>query len=184
MIGKRGFICTLILLQNVCYNGSSSSSQSQTCDAADRVGSWMSDGTCDPQNLIPECAWDGGDCCRCTCVDQKYTCGTDGYLCIDPDVLNDDMTTCKKKIPSPCPAGVERSWVVENTTQVQALAEAVNCSGGTFNVEWRGSVVVDTDIVVVDGTVLNITRGEGCNATLDGGGMMRLFRVANASLQF
>ena len=182
MIGKRGFIFTLVLLQNVCYNGSKSV-QSDTCAAADGVGSWMSDGTCDPQNLIPECAWDGGDCCRCTCVDKKYTCGTDGYLCIDPDVLDDDLTTCKEKTPSPCPAGVERSWVVENTTQVQALAEAVNCSGCTFNVEWRGSIVVDTEIVVVDGTVLNITRGEGSNAILDGGGMTRLFRVVNASLQ-
>ena len=186
MIGKRGFICTLILLQNVCYNGStSSSSQSDTsCDAADGVGSWMSDGTCDPQNLIPECAWDGGDCCRCTCVDNKYTCGTDGYLCIDPDVLDDDMTTCKEKTPFPCPAGIEQSWVVENTRQVQDLAEAVNCSGGTFNVEWRGSIVVDTEIVVFDGTVLNVTRGKGfTNAIVDGGGMTRLFRVVNASLQ-
>ena len=175
-------MASLVLLQNVCYNGSSSS-QSDTCDAADGVGSWMSDGTCDPQNLIPECAWDGGDCCRCTCADKKYTCGTDGYLCIDPDVHDDDLTTCKEKTPSPCPAGDERSWVVENTRQVQALAEAVNCSGGTFNVEWRGSIVVDTEIVVVDGTVLSITRGEGSNAILDGGGMTRLFRVVNASLQ-
>ena len=172
----------LILLQNVCYNGSSRS-QDDTCDAADGVGSWMSDGTCDPQNLIPECAWDGGDCCRCTCVDKKYPCGTDGYLCIDPDVLDDDLTTCKEKTPFPCPAGVERRLVVETTAQVQALTEAVNCSGGTFNVEWRGSIVVGTEIVVVDGTVLNITGGEGSNAILDGRGMTRLLRVVNASLQ-
>ncbi|CAN0416942.1 unnamed protein product, partial [Ascophyllum nodosum] len=32
-------------------------------------------------------------------------------------------------------------------------------------------------------TVLNVTRGKGSNAILDGGGMTRLFRVVNASLQ-
>ncbi|CAN0391509.1 unnamed protein product, partial [Ascophyllum nodosum] len=91
----------------------------------------------------------------------------DGYLCIDPNVLDYDMTTCKEKPPFPCPAAVEQSWVVENTREVQGLAEAVNCSGGTFNVEWRGSIVIDTEIVVFDGTVLNVTRGKGSNAILD-----------------
>ena len=63
------------------------------------------------------------------------------------------------------------------------LGRSCELLGGRFNVEWRSSIVVDTEIVVVDGTVLNITRGKGSNAILDDGGMTRLFRVVNASLQ-
>ncbi|CAM9804390.1 unnamed protein product, partial [Ascophyllum nodosum] len=153
------------------------------CNAADGHGAWMGDGTCDPQNLNPFCQWDGGDCCSCTCTNDTYDCGTDGFACLDPDVLDGNMSTCEKTAAPPCLRGVQRIWVVENATQVQALAEAVHCSGGTFDVEWRGSITVDTEIVIVDGTVLNITGGEGSKAVLDGGGRTRFFRVANASLE-
>ena len=33
-----------------------------------------------------ECAWDGGDCCACTCVDGEFTCGSNGYYCLDSTV--------------------------------------------------------------------------------------------------
>eukprot|EP00903_Cladosiphon_okamuranus_P011652 g10960.t1 len=72
-------------------------------------------------------------------------------------------------------------WLVKNTADAQTLARTVNCSGGTFNVEWRGSVVVDTTIHIVGGTVLNIT-GVGSSAGMSAGGTKRLFTVINASL--
>ena len=175
MAGKNGFVYVLLLLGFYCMV---CGSQEEECNAADGVGSWMGDGTCDPQNLISECDWDGGDCCSCTCEDDKYACGNDGYLCLDP---NKD-STCGEELPSPCSVENEIPSIVENTTQAVALAKTINCSGGTFDVEWKGDIAVDTEIVVSYGTVLNIT-GVGSSAILDGGGKTRLFRIVDASLK-
>ena len=137
----------------------------------------MGDGACDPENLLSECGWDGGDCCRCTCVDGDFSCGQDGFLCVDSDALED----CGDTRPPPCPVDVKHNWVVENSTQAHDFARYLNCSGGTFDVEVRGMIIMETEIVVVDETVLTIT-GVGSGAVLDGGGKTRLFRVVNASL--
>ena len=89
--------------------------------------------------------------------------------------------TCSKIKTAPaCPAGVEYKCLVENATQTQDLAAALSCSSGIFKVEWKGSIVVDTEIVVTKGTFLNITGSPGY---VDGGGRTRLFRVVNASLE-
>ena len=65
---------------------------------------------CDPQN-VPECNYDGGDCCSCTCVDTpSYTCGIAGFSCVDPSadcVEDDDITT----------------GVVDNCEFVEAIGE-------------------------------------------------------------
>ena len=159
-----------------------SGSTTDICNAAEGNGAWMGDGDCDPHNLISECDWDGGDCCRCTCSDETFVCGTDGYFCVDPDVLNDELTNCPEIMPPLCPGAFQTKWVVENTTQVQALAEAVNCSGGSFEVGWKGTIVVATEIVIQNRTSLRIF-GMGSDAVVDGGGNTRLFRVVNASLQ-
>ena len=49
-----------------------------------------------PQN-IPECNYDGGDCCSCTCEDTpNQECGRwGGFACIDPSAacVNDDDIT-------------------------------------------------------------------------------------------
>lgn len=66
-------------------------------------------------------------------------------------------------------------------SQARAFAEAVKCSGGAFKVEWKGSVVVEQVIRVIDEVVLNVTD-VGSNAGMDGGGNVRLLTVANASL--
>ncbi|CAM9803925.1 unnamed protein product, partial [Ascophyllum nodosum] len=54
---------------------------------------------------------------------------------------------------------------------------------GVFDVKWNGTIVMDTEIVVTSGTVLNITGSVGSRPVLDGGGNTRLFRVVNAYLQ-
>ncbi len=82
----------------------------------------------------------------------------------------------------PCPPESQRSWVVEDSAGARALAAAVNCSGGSFEVEWRGEVVVVAPICVVDGTVLTVTGGEPV-AVIDGNASTRLFTVVNATLR-
>ena len=159
-----------------------SDSNTDVCNAADGNGAWMGDGACDPQNLISECDWDGGDCCRCTCSNETFVCGIDGYFCVDPDVLNDELTSCTETMPSLCSGGIQTNWVVETTADVRALAEAVNCSGGNFTVEWKADIIVDTEIVIEDGTAITIV-GAGSGAVINGWGITRLFRVVNASLQ-
>ncbi|CAN0077880.1 unnamed protein product, partial [Scytosiphon promiscuus] len=46
----------------------------------------MANARCDPENNNAECAYDGGDCCECTCEDRPphTLCGYDGFACIDP----------------------------------------------------------------------------------------------------
>ncbi|CAN0328463.1 unnamed protein product [Ectocarpus sp. 6 AP-2014] len=60
---------------------------------------WVSDGLCDVINNTPECGYDGGDCCSCTCTisedEDYYSCGYFGFACVDPEapcVDDDDVT--------------------------------------------------------------------------------------------
>lgn len=48
--------------------------------------SWVGDGYCDrsPDYNNAQCGWDGGDCCRDTCQPADYSCGVNGYQCLDP----------------------------------------------------------------------------------------------------
>ncbi|CAM9275242.1 unnamed protein product [Ectocarpus sp. 13 AM-2016] len=51
----------------------------------DCIPSWISDGLCDSSNNNADCAYDGGDCCVCDCVDtEAYCCGANGFSCFDP----------------------------------------------------------------------------------------------------
>eukprot|EP00903_Cladosiphon_okamuranus_P014618 g13556.t1 len=57
----------------------------------------MANAFCDQDLNTPECNYDGGDCCSCTCEDKpNQECGgRDGFACIDPDaqcVDDDDIT--------------------------------------------------------------------------------------------
>eukprot|EP00903_Cladosiphon_okamuranus_P008222 g7915.t1 len=63
-----------------------------TCDTVR-----MANAYCDEELNTPECNYDGGDCCSCTCVDKpNQECGRWGWFaCIDPDaqcVDDDDIT--------------------------------------------------------------------------------------------
>lgn len=76
--------------------------------------------------------------------------------------------------------------MVESSAEVEALAEVVSCSGGTFEVEWRGTVSVYPiygPFYVRDGTVLTVT-GDGSSAVIDGMAATRLFTVVNATLHW
>ncbi|CAM9152222.1 unnamed protein product [Ectocarpus fasciculatus] len=149
--------------------------QSDSCAVAD-----IGNGLCDEGNNNVFCSYDGGDCCPCTCSGEL--CQSVNFDCLDPDA-DDEFYECEAPPPTalPCSAEVQQTWVVDDSAQAQALASAVNCSGGSFEVEWRGTVVVESAFYVVDGTTLSIT-GDGSSATIDGNAATRLFTVVNAAL--
>ena len=141
------------------------------------------DGECDSENNIASCGYDGGDCCLCTCV-ANGGCFVRSLDCVDPSV-EEELYQCQPPPPiaPPCAADTQRTWVVDNPVQARALAEAVNCSGGTFDVMWKGSITVETTIYVTNGTVLNITGVRDSSAVvMDGGLNVQLLTVIDASL--
>lgn len=71
-------------------------------------------------------------------------------------------------------------WVVEDPVQARAMTANISCSGGSFEVYWRGGIVLDSPIHVVNGTVLTVI-GTGSSAAIEGNGT-RLFTVDNATL--
>lgn len=140
-----------------------------------------------------ECGYDGGDCCLCTTIDNAYYGVSYGNIlfsdmeilnCLDPEAADREVLYDCGEVPaSPprCLGDHGNLLVVKDPADVHILAETVYCTGGEFEVEWRGHFMVDQGIVVPDGTVLNLT-GVGSNAIIDGGGISRLFTVVNASL--
>lgn len=120
-------------------------------------------------------------CCVCSC--SGSACGFIALDCLDPDA-DDEFYECEAPPPAslPCSAEGQREWVVDDAAQAQALTAAVNCSGGSFEVEWRGTVVVDEPIYVADGTSLTISGAAGSTASVDGNSSTRLFTVVNAAL--
>ena len=141
----------------------------------------LGDGECDRINNTPDCGYDGGDCCICTCV-GSMAC-TSGFNCIDPDA-GDELYTCDEipsEITSPCSDHVDQSWIVEDAAQARTLAETTKCSGGSFDVDWRGNISTDATIYAVNGTVLHI-YGTHAGAVMSGNLEKRLITVVNASL--
>lgn len=155
----------------------------------DCTGDWLliGDGSCNAENNLAVCGWDGGDCCKCTCHGVACSRNGPGYVANEFSYLDaragNELYDCKTSPPAarPCSADVRRIWLVNNATQARALAAAINCSGGSFEVEWRGHIVVDEAIHVTDRTVLTVTGAEP-GAVVDGNGSTRLFTVVNATL--
>ena len=136
------------------------------------------------------------NCRRSSCnemIGSPYNCigGTVILLllpllfCSRDALLDDDCSPvifCEKVPPYPPEGGDQRNeCVVGSTSDARNLAEAVRCSRGVFEVEWKGSVIVHETISVVNGTVLKVF-GSGPDAVIDGGGSTRMFTLDNASL--
>ncbi|CAM9780374.1 unnamed protein product [Ascophyllum nodosum] len=142
-------------------------------------------GRCDSENNNEGCLYDGGDCCTCTCVDGDVEdCGSNGFSCLDPDVAELEAYICEEwpSNRTSCPSDYQRTWAVGNETQARALAEAVQCAGGVFNVTWQGNVIVNETISIFDGTILSVV-GVDQDSIINGDGQSRLFAVVNAHLQ-
>ena len=81
-----------------------------------------------------------------------------------------------------CSPDVQK-WVINDPVQARSFSQAVNCTGGNFEVEWNGRVVIDETIRVLDGTIMTVTgAGTNGNAFMDGGGQTQIFSVENAEL--
>ena len=83
----------------------------------------------------------------------------------------------------PCtPPQLNAPQVVEDTAGAQDLAEAVNCSEGSFAVEWVGSVFVEETIRFFGGTSLSITGAVDGTSVANGGNITSLFEVDGGTL--
>ena len=81
---------------------------------------------------------------------------------------------------SKCPQDVQIEWVVNGTATPKSLAEATLCSGGNFEVEWTGLIILTKPIYVLNETSLRITRVS--DAVADGGGTVQVLIVCNGYL--
>ena len=62
------------------------------CPSTVLSSQFYGDGYCDASTEFNTgtCGWDGGDCCRQTCVSTAATkCGDNGWQCLHPDYTND-----------------------------------------------------------------------------------------------
>ncbi|CAN0273456.1 unnamed protein product, partial [Ascophyllum nodosum] len=119
--GSNGFNC----LDEACLDPSIADQLPDCAGTLLKLG----DGECDGINNTPDCGYDGGDCCICTCVGSMVC--TSGFNCIDPDA-GDEQYACDEipsEITSPCSGDVEKKWIVENAAQARTLAETTKCSG-------------------------------------------------------
>lgn len=144
----------------------------------------IQDGQCNGVNNNEGCGYDGGDCCICSCINgPNYNCDVNEVLCLDPDVDDLEAYVCEEVQPTPtaCGGELQQQWIVENSTQARALGEAVRCPGMSFDVIWRGEIVINETLSIYNGTVLNIL-GVDIGSAIDGDGKNRLFSVVDASL--
>lgn len=81
----------------------------------------------------------------------------------------------------PC-SPIADAFKVASTEEAQALASALNCSGGVFDVRWEGTVVLDEPIAVLAGSVLSIVGVGVADAIAAGNDTTQLFIVDGASL--
>ena len=117
-------------------------------------------------------------------VDRIMTdCGSDGFTCLDLNVAGVEPSICVESTSTliSCPAELQQEWFVDSATQARAFADSARCVGGSFNVTWKGKIVVDKTISIFEGTVLNVMGGDA-DAAIVGDGNNRLFAVINAVL--
>ena len=87
--------------------------------SSDAIG----DGKCDAVNNNALCLFDGGDCCQSTCLSNGYACGSMGYLCSSPAIINVVPPT-----PAPSPAPI----VAGTPTASPSVANMVSVTATTL----------------------------------------------------
>ncbi|CAM9623221.1 unnamed protein product [Scytosiphon promiscuus] len=74
-------------------------------------------------------------------------------------------------------------FVVNDTAGAVRLATATNCSGGTFDVSWVGSVTVEDTIRVAGGSNLSVMGTPDGSSIVNGMGQVSLFEVIGGDLR-
>lgn len=82
----------------------------------------------------------------------------------------------------PCDVSPVEPFVIRNSNDVIELAEAVNCSGGTFSVDWVNHVESVETIRIFGGTVMNISGEIDGNSVVDGERRGSLFHIEGSTL--
>lgn len=73
--------------------------------------------------------------------------------------------------------------VVKTSTEATQLAEAVNCSGGIFSVEWKGRVTLDREIKIGTNTSLEVIGETNGASYVDGMDEHPLFQTDGGELR-
>lgn len=84
--GSQGMVrCSSAIAASAILYGQSAAQYDNCTGNVASIGN----GECDDSlNNNPSCAYDGGDCCPCTCDDGpslQFPCGRAGYPCLDPN---------------------------------------------------------------------------------------------------
>lgn len=141
----------------------------------------IGDGKCNSENNNLECNYDGGDCCMCDCLqgdDCEFVASKD---CLNPSA-EEEVFACEPPPSSiPCTVDVQTEWIVKNSLDALALAQAANCSGGIFNVVWEGHVLMEEPIRVTGGAMFNITGNEE-SSVMDGGNRTQVLASVDSTL--
>ncbi|CAN0030927.1 unnamed protein product [Scytosiphon promiscuus] len=95
------------------------------------------------------------------------------------------LLACRRASAVPCTSStLVAPTVVNDTAGALLLAQAINCSGGVFDVSWVGSVTVEETIHVSDGTVLSVEGAtDGGSPFVKGAGEVSLFSANGGTLQ-
>jgi hypothetical protein len=70
---------------------------------------WIGDGACDAKVNTAEFGYDGGDCCRSTCVPSLFECRAGSFDCKDPAGLKQDSCFVKRQKNGKCNAGIRNT---------------------------------------------------------------------------
>lgn len=82
-------------------------------------------------------------------------------------------------LAAPCTTTSSVQLTVESSQDASSAAETVNCAGGTFIIQWVGSIVVPTVFNVSGGTTLSVYGGSTEDDVMDGGFATQLFTVSD-----
>ena len=84
----------------------------------------IDDGRCNIDNNNADCGYDGGDCCECSCTnDRFYPCGIGGFNCSDPDIIGNERV-CYNETPALLNSVENRQ---KYPTYVEKIMESLIC---------------------------------------------------------
>ncbi|CAM9566132.1 unnamed protein product, partial [Ectocarpus sp. 4 AP-2014] len=155
----------------------------ESCDTVS-----IGDGYCDMDNNNEACAYDGGDCCECTCEDTPNNkCGRRiNFACIDPAApcVDDDSFTVDMIDNCKYPRGIGNGWCdVENNNELCAYDGGDCCSctcQNDFDDDWACTTFacIDPEAACVNDDDITVDMFVNCEYPVDiGDGWLRRRRL-------